>query len=127
MVQVVPGFDRLRNTPSISFCAHAILPMTFFYIQDAQLDPRFSDNPLVTGVILMSVSTGLPIAAANGSKLGTLCIVDRKPRTMSETDLQLLRDLGNWVQTELSLVSGLQLKSPARPKCFRKMSGCFSD
>lgn len=102
------GLSVSETPRGISFCAHAILGDDVFYIPDAQLDPRFSDNPMVTGDPHIRFYAGYPIAAANGSKLGTLCLADRKPRQMSESELQLLRDLGNWVQTELSLVKGLQ-------------------
>jgi PAS domain S-box-containing protein len=102
------GLSASETPRGISFCAHAILGDDVFYIHDTQLDPRFSDNPLVTGDPHVRFYAGYPIAAANGSKLGTLCIADRKPRQMSEAELQLLRDLGYWVQTELSLVKGLQ-------------------
>jgi PAS domain S-box-containing protein len=102
------GLSVSETPRSISFCAHTILGDDVFYIGDTELDPRFADNPLVTGEPFVRFYAGYPIAAPNGSKLGTLCIADRKPRQMSKDELQLLRDLGNWVQTELSIVKGLQ-------------------
>src|SRR5262249_36847107 len=102
------GLSVSETPRSISFCAHTILGDDVFYVADTKLDPRFADNPLVTGEPFVRFYAGYPIAAPNGAKLGTLCLADRKPRQMSKAELQLLRDLGMWVQTELSIVKGLQ-------------------
>ncbi len=98
-----------RETPrSISFCAHTILRNDLLVVPDTYLDPRFVDNPLVTGEPFIRFYAGHPLVAPDGSNVGTLCIIDRHPRTMSAADLQILRDLAAWAQIELSIISTLE-------------------
>ena len=95
----------VSETPrSISFCSHAILADTPLIIPDVLLDPRFADNPLVTGEPLIRFYAGQPLVAADGSKLGTLCIIDRAPRQFGEQDIAALRDLASWAADELNAV-----------------------
>jgi GAF domain-containing protein len=65
------------------------------------LDDRFSDNPLVTGDPSIRFYAGHPVYSSDGSAIGTMCIIDRKPREFSETDRAALRDLAALVETEL--------------------------
>ncbi len=95
----------VSETPrSISFCGHAILADIPLIIPDALLDPRFADNPLVTGEPLIRFYAGQPLIAADGSKLGTLCIIDRAPRQFGEQDIAALCDLAAWAADELNAV-----------------------
>lgn len=94
-----------RETPrEVSFCGHAILQNDIFVIPDAILDSRFSDNPLVTGVPHIRFYAGCPLTVPNGSKLGTLCIIDREPREFGAEDKALLRDLARTAEQEISAV-----------------------
>ena len=94
-----------RETPrDISFCGHAILGDEIFYIPDTHKDKRFADNPLVTGEPKIRFYAGCPLRSLNGSKLGTLCIIDTKPRTLEGEDLNILRDLALTVERELAAV-----------------------
>jgi diguanylate cyclase (GGDEF)-like protein len=94
-----------RETPrDISFCGHAILGNQIFIIPDASKDDRFADNPLVLNEPNIRFYAGCPIKTLNGAKLGTLCIIDRKPRTLDEEDLETLRDLASMVEQELAAV-----------------------
>ena len=88
----------------ISFCGHAILGDDVFLIPDAALDERFHDNPLVVDEPRIRFYAGCPLKVANGSKLGTLCIIDRDPREFDEDDLALLRDLARMAEQELAAV-----------------------
>src|SRR5437763_23683 len=89
----------LTETPrSISFCGHAILQDQALIIRDALLDPRFSDNPLVTGDLHMRFYAGQALSVLNGSRVGTLCLIDRRPRDFSADDCHALRDLAYWVE-----------------------------
>lgn len=116
----------VSETPrSISFCAHAILGDDVFCVSDALLDQRFADNPMVIGEPHIRFYAGYPIAAPNGSKLGTLCIVDHKPRQMSQAELQLLRDLGYWVHTELSFVKGLKAEIARQAEVLQEKEHLF--
>ena len=91
------------ETPrDVSFCGHAILDDGPLVVSDARQDPRFAENPLVTGDLQVRFYAGYPLRSAHGHKLGTLCVMDRRPRQMSDDDLQLLRDLASWAEDELS-------------------------
>ena len=95
---------ELRETPrDVSFCSHAILGNEVLLVPDALLDPRFADNPLVTGPRHVRFYAGVPLSLADGSRVGTLCIVDRRPRQLDRPAIQLLRDLGALAEHELSM------------------------
>ena len=96
------GLDATETPRSISFCGHAILREQMLIIPDAALDPRFADNPLVTGAPHIRFYAGQPIQAHNGSRLGTLCVIDRKPRQLSSSECDDLRDLALLVENELN-------------------------
>ncbi|MDQ4064086.1 MAG: GAF domain-containing protein, partial [Actinomycetota bacterium] len=98
------GLD-LRETPrSTSFCAHAILSDEALVIPDAQLDPRFADNPFVTGPPHIRFYAGQPLVGPNNQKLGTLCIIDRRPRQLDTDNLNALRSLAALAENELNTV-----------------------
>ncbi|NND86128.1 MAG: GAF domain-containing protein, partial [Nitrosopumilus sp.] len=90
-----------RETPrSMSFCSHAILNEDIMTIEDATTDNRFSENPLVTGDPFIRFYAGKPIRGQDNKMLGTLCIIDKKPRVFSKADKSVLTDLANWVENE---------------------------
>ncbi len=95
----------ISETPrDISFCGHAILGTDIFIIPDAKKDERFADNPLVVNEPYIRFYAGCPLISPNGSKLGTLCIMDRKPRSLSNEDLEIIKDLASSVERELAAV-----------------------
>ncbi|MDJ0741344.1 MAG: sensor domain-containing diguanylate cyclase [Gammaproteobacteria bacterium] len=96
------GLDVSETSRKVSFCGHAILDDAVFVIEDATADPRFADNPLVVGEPQIRFYAGCPLSVINGHKLGTLCIIDRKPRRLSDEDIGLLRDLAAMVERELA-------------------------
>ena len=98
------GLDACETGRDISFCGHAILGSEIFIIEDALQDERFHDNPLVTGPPNIRFYAGAPLRYMNGNKLGTLCIVDSKPRTLDVADLEMLRDLAEMAESELNAV-----------------------
>jgi diguanylate cyclase (GGDEF)-like protein len=98
------GLDAQETPRNISFCGHALLGDGIFMIPDATQDERFHDNPLVTGGPEIRFYAGCPLHSLDGSKLGTLCIIDREPRVLSDSDLQLLADLAHLVESELVAV-----------------------
>ncbi len=98
------GLDATETPRDISFCGHAILEDHILVVPDATADDRFHDNPLVTGAPNIRFYAGCPLTVVNGSKLGTLCLIDVNPREMSEDDLELLRDLARMAEQELSAV-----------------------
>ena len=98
------GLDATETPRDVSFCGHAILEDDVLVVPDASADVRFHDNPLVTDAPNIRFYAGCPLTVVNGSKLGTLCLIDVNPREMSEEDLELLRDLGRMAEQELSAV-----------------------
>ncbi len=98
------GLDATETPRDISFCGHAILGDDIFMIADATLDERFHDNPLVVNEPHIRFYAGCPLKVANGSRLGTLCIIDRDPRVFDEDDVALLRDLARMAEQELAAV-----------------------
>ena len=93
-----------RVPREISFCSHAILSDDILVVPDALLDPRFCDSPFVTDEPHIRFYAGCPLTVPNGCKLGTLCLVDTVPRTLSEEDIKLLRDLAAMVEHEMAAV-----------------------
>ena len=96
------GLDATETPRDISFCGHAILGDEVFIVNDASKDCRFNDNPLVTGDPSIRFYAGCPLRAMDGHKLGTLCLIDRKPRKMSEEDIEALQDLASMAEKELA-------------------------
>lgn len=96
------GVDEQEVPRQVSFCAHAVLQDDVFVVEDASADWRFADNPLVTGAHAVRFCASLPVPAADGSRVGTLCLVDRAPRSFSEEQRMLLRDLAALVAGEFA-------------------------
>ena len=88
-----------------SFCSHAICEpeQEFFFVQDATADPRFAQNPLVTGDPSIRFYAGTPLITQDGTALGTLCIIDRKPRELTEEQKRALRVLRRYIINALEL------------------------
>lgn len=95
------GLDATETPRDVSFCGHTILGDEVMVVEDALQDERFHDNPLVTGDPTVRFYAGYPLRAPNGHKLGTLCVIDRKPRHMSADDLETLADLGRLTEGQL--------------------------
>ncbi len=95
------GLGACETGRDISFCGHAILGEDIFEIPNTCLDPRFSDNPLVTGPPDIRFYAGAPISIKNNINIGTLCIIDTEPRVLNEEQRQSLRDLANCVSNEI--------------------------
>ena len=98
------GLPVRETSRDISFCGHAILGDEIFVVPDAAKDERFADNPLVLDSPGIRFYAGCPLKAADGSKVGTLCVIDQRPRNMDADDLQLLQDLAAIVERELATV-----------------------
>ena len=98
------GAHASQTPREVSFCAHAIASTTTFVVPDARQDLRFHDNPSVRGDPHVRFYAGCPLSMPNGSRIGTLCLVDSKPREFSLEDIALLSDLAKMAVHELYAV-----------------------
>lgn len=96
------GLPVRETGRDVSFCGHAILGEDTFVIEDTRADPRFADNPLVTGAPFIRFYAGQPLRVAGGHKIGTLCVIDTAPRRFSVEDRAALRDLAAVLERELA-------------------------
>ncbi len=92
-----PGLPICETSREVSFCAHAIAADTPLVIEDAQSDPRFADNPLVTGKPHLRFYAGHPLRPSDSLAVGTLCLISDRPRAFSTRDRQLLASLAGQV------------------------------
>lgn len=100
------GLEACSTDRSLAFCAHALEmgPDAVMVVEDATLDPRFTTNPLVTQAPDIRFYMGATLTTADGFNLGTLCVIDTKPRPMpSAREQRRLRQLAQVVVDELVL------------------------
>jgi signal transduction histidine kinase len=97
------GLDVDSTHRDVSFCGHAINDDEIFVIENAEADKRFYDNPLVTGDPNIRFYAGMPIKSGNGFNLGTLCVIDTKPKKLSELQLKALKILGSQASNLIEL------------------------
>jgi GAF domain-containing protein len=97
----IGGLSVCETSRDISFCAHAILDDEILCVENALKDERFHDNPLVVHDPKIRCYAGCPLRV-NGFKMGTFCIVDKKPRPFTSEDRRLLKDLSGMAEQELA-------------------------
>jgi two-component sensor histidine kinase len=93
--------EQVERTPGL--CASAMIDGEPWVVRDAALDPRTIANPLVAGEFGLRFYAGVPLTTWDGHNLGTLCIIDRKPRTMTDPQMDSLRDLASVVMDQMEL------------------------
>jgi GAF domain-containing protein len=91
------GIDETHTPRDVAFCAFAILQPDVMVVPDAAEDARFCSNPLVTGPPGIRFYAGAPLRVANGQPVGTLCIIDHKPRDFGEKEQWQLAQLARTV------------------------------
>lgn len=96
------GLDACETGRDVSFCGHAIVQPDLFVIPDSRQDERFFDNPLVTHPPHVIFYAGAPLPMPNGHVIGTLCLIDHKPRYLDATELAILASLRDLLVEELS-------------------------
>ena len=96
------GLDVSETPRDLSFCAHAIHGRGLFVVPDAQADPRFHDNRLVTGSPHIRFYACVPLTSVGGIALGALCVLDTVPRQLTEVEAAMLVDLAAMVTHELN-------------------------
>lgn len=89
------GLDTHESAREVAFCAHTICSAEPLIINDATKDERFRENPLVTGTPKIRFYAGVPLQLDGGPRIGSICLIDTKPRTMSKLDLARLRYLSD--------------------------------
>ena len=97
------GVSLRETARDISFCAHAIMNQGILIVPDATKDPRFKNNPMVVGPHRIRFYAGAPLITPDGYALGTLCVLDRKPRQLRPEQKQALLVLAHHVVSQLEL------------------------
>lgn len=97
------GLDVQQTDRELAFCAHAIHQTDVFEIEDSHKDERFCDNPLVTGDPHVRFYAGAPLINPDGLALGTLCVIDHKPRKLTDSQRESLTALSRQVVNQLEI------------------------
>lgn len=95
------GMNVSETSRELAFCAHAVYERADIVVADTLLDDRFADNPLVLDEPRIRFYAGAPLILEDGHCVGTLCIMDSRPRDLSNIELAALHDLRNLTQEEL--------------------------
>ena len=97
--QCLEATETPRN---VSFCTYAIAEEEYLIVPDATQDFRFAGSPLVKGEPYIRAYAGMILKSIEGYELGTLCVIHDEPRTFSEQDVQVLRELGKKIEVILN-------------------------
>lgn len=118
------GLAGKEDPRDISFCSHTILEPATTVVEDARNDRRFHDNPLVTGDPNIRFYAGHPVSGPGGEVIGTLCVIDDKPRPIDEFDAEALAEFAAMVEAEvasLSLAIGDEMTGLANRRGFEML------
>ncbi|HEY1021024.1 MAG TPA: GAF domain-containing protein [Flavisolibacter sp.] len=97
--------DTQETSRDVAFCAHTILHNDVLIVEDATKDDRFCNNPFVTNDPSIRFYAGAPIVSANGYRLGSICVIDQKPRELTQQEARMLQILSRQVSKLLELRS----------------------
>ncbi|WP_137863857.1 MULTISPECIES: ATP-binding protein [unclassified Sphingomonas] len=104
------GVDLLGMDRDMSFCESALLQDDLMLVPDASKDPRFAETPLVAGDSHIRFYAGAQLRTAEGLPIGTLCVLDAQPRSLTELQRRTLEVLGHQVMHQLNLRRELKLR-----------------
>jgi PAS domain S-box-containing protein len=97
------GVDVSETPREISFCGHTVAANAILNVPNASLDPRFADNPLVAKDPSIRFYVGVPLITEDNFALGTLCVIDRQPRDLTEQQIRQLEALSRLAISQLEL------------------------
>jgi GAF domain-containing protein len=112
LIRAAKGMEVGEMPRDMAFCNYTILNNDVFVINDAQVDDRFSNNPLVTGAPYIRFYAGAPLIFLQNIRLGALCLVDMKPRAFSPGDKA---ELQVFADRAVTIIAELELANPYSP------------
>lgn len=110
-IKAALGEEQSQTDRGIAFCAHTILGDDVLEVPDAQLDPRFENNPQVTGDPFIRFYAGAPLTTEDGFNLGALCVISDQPRELDDKQKYMLSILARAVVKEMELRSELNFRT----------------
>ena len=97
------GIDQKEGSRAISFCGHALLAKNIFIVEDTLKDPRFVDNPMVTGFPFIRFYAGIALFDyETGLAIGVFCVKDTKPKRLTLEEMGIIADLADRAEKELN-------------------------
>ncbi|MEZ5287285.1 MAG: PAS domain-containing protein [Vicinamibacterales bacterium] len=118
------GIDLSETPRDVSFCTHAIREIGVFAVEDATADARFADNPFVTGAFGVRFYAGAPLRTQDGYALGTLCVIDRVPRRLTESQVRALELLSRQVMMQLEARRQHRALADSEERLFAVFKSC---
>lgn len=97
------GFEATESPREVAFCNHTIQGNDLLLVEDACEDPRFTDNPFVTGKTGLRFYAGMPVFSLDGQAVGALCVADRVPRTLTQEQCDAIKVLAAQINARLEL------------------------
>ena len=118
------GLDVCETGRESSFCGHAIARPQVMVVEDTHVDERFHDNPLVLGAPRIRFYAGATLQLPGGAIIGTLCMIDRQPRTLDAMDLAIFGSLRDLVVGEIVPMAVMRPAAARRWRCAGRSWTC---